>query len=189
MDGRMDYFDDRTKHHQFSSNCTHQTEEITSFTDSTEIYSESLSLSVRDDGKIQPLVETVSVDDDVDLVSKASTLSRSFPQERLPNGVPSEITVINEEASQNLEGMDIVTRLQVAECTVSSYKEALNSTELVVESLQHSLRDSRMNAERLSEERDSLLSTIRDMEETESEESCQFSFIKVLVCFGLFFHL
>ena len=153
--------------------------------------------------------------DDDGTVSQASTISglerakgvqnQNYHAARVVDheyGIPSEIIVIHEiplsssssrssssgAVANQQEAMDIATRLQVAECKAASYKNALEDSERIVESMQKIIDETRIERDLLlaQQQQSSAGRSGRKMDLQESNKLC---LLKIVLCLGLVFHL
>jgi hypothetical protein len=162
-------------------------------TDLTEVTSFSGPLDeqplndVVDDGTNKPL-DAISVVKN-EFLSSASALSSPPDDLDLPQGMPHEITLVNELAIKSADSMDVHQRLKAAESLVESYKETLRSTDHLLDSLHQNLLDAQGKAEDILTERNDLLNTIQEMEEIAIVKRNEFLLLNAIMSFGLFFYL
>jgi hypothetical protein len=167
--------------------------DLSQMTDLTEVTSFSGPLDeqplndVVDDGTNKPL-DAISVVKN-EFLSSASALSSPPDDLDLPQGMPHEITLVNELAIKSADSMDVHQRLKAAESLVESYKETLRSTDHLLDSLHQNLLDAQGKAEDILTERNDLLNTIQEMEEIAIVKRNEFLLLNAIMSFGLFFYL
>ena len=123
------------------------------------------------------------------LVDDSSSLMSS-------DGVPSEIMVFNdrdefmsvvqvEDEDNNVEDAAFKEQLKAMRNLISSLKSKATSSERLADSLDVELDHTKMFAEDLLIQRNTLIQTIEDMEETQERRNEQSFLMKMLLCFAL----
>jgi hypothetical protein len=121
----------------------------------------------------------------------AASVSSSLDKldEALPEGMPSEIFVIDEDVTTNCEDIDVHHRLRIAESLAESYRAKMQSCENLTDTLHLYLRKTQQCAEDILADRNALLNTIQEMEQENNTRKDQNSLLKVIMCFSLFFYM
>lgn len=159
------------------------------FTETTET---TTSFSEHDDvddprvHRLDPFMGESDDDDEPDSMSIPSVrTSLDDLDENLPDGLPGEILVIDEEGTGGEQAADIQHRLMIAESLAQTYKAKMKSTEELADSLHEYLAKAQQYAEDVLADRNELLGTIHEMEREEATKSDQTTLMKVVMGFSL----
>lgn len=164
------------------------------FTETTET---TTSFSEQDDMdrrlyRIDPSLEDSEDEDEPDSMSIPSARSslnelddNLYMDDNLPDGVPGEILVIDEEVASNDQIVDVNHRLMIAESLAQTYKAKMKSTEELADSLHEYLGKAQQYAEDVLADRNELLSAIHEMETEEKKMNDQSSLMKLVMGFSL----